>query len=114
MKKVNIDKILKDSWENIRKYSKEKYLIYDVGYPEQGNECSHNYYRYYICEGESIEEAVNDFIRQSPFDSYYLGTDNKTYFVGDGRSWLQIVKLIGSDNKDKFQKLVWVEDKSNE
>ena len=64
-------------------YYKNRYLIYDIGYPEQGSERGgYDIYIYYICEGKTIEEAVKDWIRQSPFESYYLGKDNKTYFVG--------------------------------
>lgn len=88
-------------------YFKNRYLIYDIGYGEQGSEVRYSIYRYYMCEGTNEEEAVKDWIKQSPFDSYYLGKDNKTYFVGDGRSWLSIVPLVSGSNEIDEPKLKW-------
>lgn len=97
----------KNKQQERKLYFKNRYLIYDIGYGEQGSEVRYSIYRYYICEGRNEEEAVKDFIRQSPFESYYLGTDNKTYFVGDGRSWLSIVSLVESSNESEEPILKW-------
>lgn len=88
-------------------YYGNRYLVYDIGYGEQGSEARYSIYRYYLCEGDTEEEAVKDWLRQSPFESYYLGKDNKTYFVGDGRSWLSIVPLVESSNESEESELKW-------
>lgn len=91
-------------------YGNHKYLIYDIGYGEQGSEMRYVIYnRYYICEGKTEEEAVKDWIRQSPFEEQDIEKSEQTgdWLVRGGRSWLRIIPLVGASNEDDEPILKW-------
>jgi hypothetical protein len=87
---------------------KRKFLIYDIGYGDQGSEVRYSYYRYYICEGKNEEEAVKDWITQSPFDSNDVEKYGDKYLVCGGRSWLQIIELKEYSNEKEEPLLKWI------
>ncbi|NRU52365.1 hypothetical protein [Clostridium beijerinckii] len=90
-------------------YGRNEYLIYDIGYGEQGSEMRYSIYRYYICKGNTEEEAVQDWIRQSPFKEQDIKKSEKTgnWLVSDGRSWLRIIPLVGCSDESEEPILKW-------
>ena len=83
-------------------YYGHRYLVYDIGHGEQGEEERYSIYRYYICTGYSEYEVVEDYIRQSPFKKEDIKQVNGRWFICDGRSWLKFVRLAdGSDEQEE-------------
>jgi hypothetical protein len=92
----------KNKEQSRKLYYGHRYLVYDMGYGEQGAEERYSIYRYYICTGYSEYEIVEDYIRQSPFTKEDIKQVNGRWFICDGRSWLKFVRLVdGSDEKEE-------------
>lgn len=88
-------------------YGRNEYLIYDIGSGEQGSEMNYVIYRYYICKGNNEEEAIKDWIKQSPFEESDVKKVNNEWSICDSRSYLRIIPLVGSSNEKEEPTLKW-------
>lgn len=93
--------------EQRKLYYGHRYLVYDIGYGEQGSEERYSIYRYHVCIGYSEDEVVEDWIEQSQFNKDDVQKVNNKWLVCNGRSWLKIIRLADGSDEDNEPELKW-------